>query len=267
LVSKDFAVGASIEKFAELIRAAHAAPAVPPSWNHAECVLSRYIAPGGHAMIDMCNGGIPQLLARDMAPTAYVASLLEPTIGMPPAALAAHPGALAKQAIVVPGGLRPPAPETLSAWRAKGHLPLVVHPLLDRCLPQRVNAALNRISEVVDATRNAKLRLPAEVRRSADAATSPRSFERLAIYGAGQHTTDLFAECGVDPSLVAVIDDRAGRPGCPQAVGELPVMTLEQACAMNLDAVIVSSDLHEASMIARAEAELGDVPVFGIYTL
>lgn len=267
LVSQNFAIGASVAKFADLIRAAHAAPAVAPSWQHAECTLRRYVAPGGHAMIDMCSGGIPQLLARDMAPTGYVASLLDSTIGAPPAPLANHPAVLAKQAIVIPGGLRPPTPETLVAWRAKGHLPLVVHPLLDRCIPQRLNAVFGKISDTVDAARNAKLRLPKEVRGSASAPASPRSFERLAIYGAGQHTTDLFEQCDIDPSLIAVIDDRAGQPDCPDVIGELPVVTLEQAAGMNLDAVIVSSDLHEESMISKAEAALPSVPVFGIYTL
>ena len=266
LVSKEFTIGASIAKFAALIRAAHAAPAVAPNWKHAECTLRRYVAPGGHAMIDMCSGGIPMLLARDMAPTGYVASLLDLTIGAPPAPLANHPAALAKQAIVIPGGLRPPTLETLAAWRAKGHLPLIVHPLLDRCIPQRVNAVLGKIADKVDATRNAKLRLPKEVRSSADAIASPRSFDRLAIYGAGKHTTDLFAQCGIDSSLVAVIDDRAGQADCPEEVGELPVVTLEQAAGMNLDAVIVSSDLHEDSMIFKAESVLKRVPIFGIYT-
>ena len=267
IVREHYAVGASILKFAALIRAAHAAPAVMPSWTNAECLLRRYVVPGGHGMIDMCNGGVPQLLARDMAPTAYLASLLEPIIIAPPAPLANHPAVLAKQAIVVPGGLRPPTPKTLSAWRMKGHLPLVVHPMLDRCIPQRFNAALNRISNTLDASRNARLRLPKEVRNFAEAPASLHSVERLAIYGAGQHTTELFAQCGVDPSLVAVIDDRAGQPSCPNAVGELPVVTLEQAAAMNLDAVIVSSDLHEEVMMTKAETMLRQVPVFGIYTL
>jgi hypothetical protein len=89
---------------------------------------------------------------------------------------------------------------------------------------------------------------------------------RIALYGAGRHTGRIERAIRRSESIVAITDDRAGTDGGPgpQLLG-LPVIKPESLPDHAIDAVIVSSDEHEAEMLARAKTWAGAMPVVGLY--
>lgn len=88
---------------------------------------------------------------------------------------------------------------------------------------------------------------------------------RVAIYGAGEHTARA-ARAFFDPpvEIVAIIDDSPARQGgCALGV---PIVGLGEAARMGVDAVVVSSDAHEAALCARATSSLPEsVDVVTLY--
>ncbi|MAY75472.1 MAG: hypothetical protein CMJ31_12315 [Phycisphaerae bacterium] len=73
---------------------------------------------------------------------------------------------------------------------------------------------------------------------------------RVAIYGAGAHTIDAAAALASPPIEIAcVIDDDPARRG---ALWGLPVVSIGEALAMGVDAVVVSSDRMEQRLAVNA---------------
>ncbi len=89
---------------------------------------------------------------------------------------------------------------------------------------------------------------------------------RIALYGAGRHTRRLVRALERVPEIIAIIDDRAGAEGGPPSrLWGLPVLTPADAVPLGLDAVIISSDEHEAAMLAGAARWAGSIPVIPLY--
>jgi glycosyltransferase involved in cell wall biosynthesis len=89
--------------------------------------------------------------------------------------------------------------------------------------------------------------------------------QRIALFGAGAHTRGLarwLDRCG---PFAAVIDDLAGGPGAPDILAGLPVVSPSRLGTMRIDAVIVSSDEHEADMIEAAAGWRWRGPVVALY--
>ncbi|MEL7473942.1 MAG: hypothetical protein AAGK04_11550 [Planctomycetota bacterium] len=87
---------------------------------------------------------------------------------------------------------------------------------------------------------------------------------RIGIYGAGRHTRAAgFALADPPVEIVCIIDDD---PAATPTLWGLPVRRLEEAMSLNLDAVILSSDAHEAALAQQA-SPLADhgVEVIGLY--
>lgn len=97
---------------------------------------------------------------------------------------------------------------------------------------------------------------------------------RIALYGAGRHTTRVIRQPWneFDVQVVCVFDDSAGAPSHIRGVpvwrpGNCPRNVLEQ-----IQCIVVSSDAHEDALRARAEDEFGPrgrtragVPILTIY--
>ncbi len=98
--------------------------------------------------------------------------------------------------------------------------------------------------------REAELRMGAALRRLAE-----DGLRRVAVYGAGEHTRRAAAALFDPPvEVVAIIDDDTKREGS-RAWGH-PVMPLERAGDLDLDAVVISSDAYEGALGERAERAL-----------
>ncbi len=98
--------------------------------------------------------------------------------------------------------------------------------------------------------REAELRMGAALHRLAE-----DGLRRVAVYGAGEHTRRAAAALFDPPvEVVAIIDDDAKREGS-RAWGH-PVIPLERAGDLDLDAVVISSDAYEGALGERAERTL-----------
>lgn len=233
----------------QLIRTVAAAAPVVPNPDLAESLLlpiERGLEQPAPPC-DMCIGPITALLARDMPATGYLAGLLDG----PAAPLRDHPLRRAHRVIAIPSGLRPPSEGTLEAWIAKGHLPLVVHRLLDLNTQHRFGYALSKL-------------FPDEI--TGDGVKNERLLPRIALFGSGLHTARLLSRADVG-SIVAVIESSADRAQEGWTLREVPVISLARAREMALDGVIISDDKNEASLIAEASAALPGVRIMPLYAL
>lgn len=93
-----------------------------------------------------------------------------------------------------------------------------------------------------------------------------RGFRRVAIYGAGSHTRAISPVLSDSPiELACIIDDNPSTWG--STVAGLKVVSPEQAMALDLDAVLLSSNTMEAKLAvsARPLAEQGVavIPLYG----
>lgn len=88
---------------------------------------------------------------------------------------------------------------------------------------------------------------------------------RVALYGAGQHTKRLLASGWAQRGLevVAILDDGSG----VVEIDGIAVMRPEHA-PKDVQAVVLSSDAHEAALAARAEEVFGEwgIPIVRMYT-
>lgn len=89
--------------------------------------------------------------------------------------------------------------------------------------------------------------------------------QRAALYGSGQHTQKIAAALESPPMpVVAIIDDNPARQG--QTMLGLPIVSAQRALQMGVDAVVLSSDRHEAALWAQsAGIRAAGVPVLGLY--
>jgi hypothetical protein len=249
LASERWSTAKQLQAVEQLIRSVAAAAAVAPSPSLAGSLLLP-IEPAGQQpapLRDMATGPIPALLARDMPATAYLAGLIDG----PASPLRDHPLRRANRAIAIPGSLRPPAEATLGEWNRKGHLPLVIHRLLNLAADQRFGYALNKM-------------LPSSP--SGPSGMSSRLLPRIGLLGAGGHTAKLLEGANVE-SIVAVIETSADSIGETLVFGDTPVISLSRAREMALDGVIISDDLHEAKILAEATAALPGVPILPLYSI
>jgi FkbM family methyltransferase len=87
---------------------------------------------------------------------------------------------------------------------------------------------------------------------------------RVAVYGGGRHTLRLARCFERSTSIVAVIDDDPARRG--GVLFERPVVGLDDAIAMGVGAIVLSSDAHEAALWERsAPARARGIRVFRLY--
>ncbi|MCZ7585129.1 MAG: hypothetical protein M5R36_18370 [Deltaproteobacteria bacterium] len=104
---------------------------------------------------------------------------------------------------------------------------------------------LLRYADEVQAAAGPRRRVLAAVKELAAAGC-----RRVALYGAGKHTMRVLGTCdfpGVD--LVAILDDDPA--ACGGKILGIPVHPRDDAASLNLDAVIVSSDYHEAALLEK----------------
>ena len=89
-----------------------------------------------------------------------------------------------------------------------------------------------------------------------------KGVQRVAIYGAGQHTWDVLRTLHDAPvEIRGILDDRA-----EGSLAGWPVLGPESADALGAQAVVLSSDLHEDRMWQnRAVFESQGIPVVRLY--
>lgn len=74
---------------------------------------------------------------------------------------------------------------------------------------------------------------------------------RVALYGAGRHTSRILRKTDFHPlELQCIVDDQPRRA----RLYGIPIVTPDQAERMNLDALILSSDAYEQQLMTRARA-------------
>lgn len=92
--------------------------------------------------------------------------------------------------------------------------------------------------------------LPERVRRAVRECVA-RGRQRVAVYGAGQHTARLLAAAPLWPlQVLGIVDDDAALAG-RRRYG-LPVYALGDAAGLGVDALLISSDRYEEAMFERA---------------
>ncbi|MCA9302921.1 MAG: glycosyltransferase [Phycisphaerales bacterium] len=90
------------------------------------------------------------------------------------------------------------------------------------------------------------------------------SGRRVAIYGAGRHTIDLIGTISASPAhIVCIIDDEPTRWGA--TLGELPIVSIEDAPSLDLDDVVLSSWMHEDRLFERTLKRLPTARVHRLY--
>lgn len=105
--------------------------------------------------------------------------------------------------------------------------------------------------------------MPAERRvRAALERLTRAGATRVGLYGAGRHTRGL-ARLLEHETLVGAILDDAAAPG--QTLFGRPVVPLAEFARCGCEAIILSSDEHERSMLARVQEQLPGVPVAPLY--
>lgn len=91
---------------------------------------------------------------------------------------------------------------------------------------------------------------PESLVRSALVDLASRGAERVAIYGAGQHTRKAEgALCHARLTVVGIIDDEPSRQG--QLIAGLPIISSDHALQLGVQAVILSSDSAEDALYQR----------------
>lgn len=97
-------------------------------------------------------------------------------------------------------------------------------------------------------------------------ALGEQGYRRIALYGAGEHTASLGRVISAHDHVIAIVDDRAGKPGGPPAwMHRLPVVTPALSTRFALDAVVLSSDGHEDLLAERANQWASKLPVLRLY--
>ncbi|MEM9082747.1 MAG: hypothetical protein AAGB34_04060 [Planctomycetota bacterium] len=89
---------------------------------------------------------------------------------------------------------------------------------------------------------------------------------RIAVFGAGQHTRKAGnALAFTNAEIIAIVDDNPALIG--QRMWNFPIVTMKEALALELDALILSSDAHETRLREAAEPlQQNGVRIVGLYT-
>ncbi|MCC6230757.1 MAG: glycosyltransferase family 4 protein [Phycisphaerales bacterium] len=89
---------------------------------------------------------------------------------------------------------------------------------------------------------------------------------RIAIYGGGRHTLRLRHALAVTERVVVILDDRVGQPGGPpDRLWGLPVASPSRIDEFDADAIVISSDEYEETLLLKAQEFKGDRPVMTLY--
>ncbi len=134
--------------------------------------------------------------------------------------------------------------------------------------PVTVEESSARAGRVREVARGLARDLARGLARDLAGGKSQEAGARIAVFGAGKHTRRI-ARTLVDQGVnwVAVIDENPALAGT--RVAERPVVSMAQAMAMDLDAVLLSSDTFEAQMWERTlplrRAGIRVVPIYGEY--
>lgn len=89
---------------------------------------------------------------------------------------------------------------------------------------------------------------------------------RVAIYGGGRHTLRLRHALAVTERVVVILDDRVGQPGGPpERLWGLPVVAPSRIGEFGVDAIVISSDEYEETLLTKAQEFRGDRPVVTLY--
>jgi hypothetical protein len=91
-----------------------------------------------------------------------------------------------------------------------------------------------------------------------------RDLTRIALVGAGQHTREvaLPASTGCAVEIACILDDRAAEIGSVESVPVYPIAD----CPQTIEALVISSDAHEATLADRCRQMLGDrLPIIEPY--
>lgn len=101
------------------------------------------------------------------------------------------------------------------------------------------------------------------VRRAVDRLRA-QGARRIAIYGAGAHTGRAERAIRTSPEVVAIVDDRVGDASSEVMLG-LPLCAPRRISELGVQAVIISSDEHERSMLLKARSLWPGLRVMGLY--
>jgi hypothetical protein len=95
---------------------------------------------------------------------------------------------------------------------------------------------------------------------------SDRGWKSIAIYGGGRHTKDVGSAFMTPPAHIScIIDDNPIRHG--SCMWGFPIVSRDQAAAMGIDAVILSSDAHEPALLeACAPLQNHGIAVVRLYS-
>ena len=89
--------------------------------------------------------------------------------------------------------------------------------------------------------------------------------ERIGVFPAGRHSQRFTHHLADHPDLVCFIDDRAADPASvPAHIHARPILTPAAARGV-IDAVIISSDQHEGTLVERAGEWAGSLPILTMY--
>jgi predicted SAM-dependent methyltransferase len=127
----------------------------------------------------------------------------------------------------------------------------------------RARAEADALRQRVQALESAQLHLRRRLVELVADRCAASGYRRIALYGAGRHTPPIIREPWATRGIevVAVLDDQPRQPD----IAGVPVLPPGAAPA-GLDAVVVSSDVHEQAIVERARATLDPrIPVLRIY--
>jgi hypothetical protein len=91
-------------------------------------------------------------------------------------------------------------------------------------------------------------------------------YQRILLYGAGKHTHSLLSAINREsgPEIVAIIDDDKKKQG--KTIEHIPVLAPQNAIRISFDAVLLSTDTFQTSMLTRCRETFGqDVLIVDLY--
>ena len=153
-----------------------------------------------------------------------------------------------------------------AGWPVVGPLNVPAETLVLSTDPARAAATLPLGTPVLPLTLPGMPTLAARLMLNALADLERQGKRRIALYGAGKHTRKLARWIAQRPLVVAIIDDLAGASsGPPRSLWGLPVLLPSEVRSAGIDAVVISSDEHERTMLPRARSFAPGLSVVPLY--